>query len=126
MEKNSTDGRERNKNKTRTNLNIPMSLEVKDSKAADIPQRVHVDGEFSEEIHDCRCAIRKGVPQDERGQHNRKQFLGVNHDLHRKQFTKRLMHLQFMVGKSVNVTSEVEENFRTFLACNWSFQSSGI
>ena len=67
MEKNSTDGRERNKNKTRTNLNIPMSLEVKDSKAADIPQRVHVDGEFSEEIHDRGRAIREGEPQDEGG-----------------------------------------------------------
>lgn len=67
MERNGTDRRERTQKKTWTNLDVPVSLEVKDSKTADIPQRVHVDGEFSEEIHDRWCAVRKGEPQDERG-----------------------------------------------------------
>jgi len=65
--KDRTDGKERRQNRIRTDLDIPMSLEVKDGKTADVPQRVHVDGEFSEEIHDRGRAIRKGEPQDEGG-----------------------------------------------------------
>lgn len=61
-ENSGTNGRERDQNKIWTNLHVPMPLEVKDGKTADISQRVHVDSELSEEIHDRRCAIWEGEP----------------------------------------------------------------
>jgi len=76
-----------------TDLNVPMSLEVKDSETADVSQRVHVDSELSEEIHDRGRAVGEGEPEDERSQHNGKQLLGVNHDLHREKLAKLLVHL---------------------------------
>jgi hypothetical protein len=97
-------------NRDQTNLHVPMSLEIKHSKTADESQRVHMDSEFSEEIYNRRCAVRKGKPQDERGQYDRKQFLGVDHDLHREQFAKFLVYLQCMIREDVNVTSQIAKN----------------
>ena len=46
---------------------IPMSLEIKDSKRADVAQGVNVERELSEKVDDFAAAPRKGHTENVRG-----------------------------------------------------------
>jgi hypothetical protein len=46
-------------------LDVTASLEVKHSKAANIPESIHVDSKLAEKVNDCRRACNGKVYHDE-------------------------------------------------------------
>ena len=59
-----------------------MSLEVKHSKTAHIPEPINVDGELAEKVNDRGCAQRQSEPQNERCQYDAGEFRHERDRLH--------------------------------------------
>lgn len=77
---------------------IAVSLEIKDSKAANVTQSIDVNGEFAEEVDDSRSAIRESVPEDEGRDDDGKDLLNEEGDFHLKELSESAVYLQPVVS----------------------------
>ena len=91
-----------------------MPLEIEFRKTTNIPPPIYMHRKLSKEIHNRRRTIRQRKPQHKRRQHNADNLLHKDHDLHREQLPKLLMHLLAMelVLPFVRHVVRVSDHFR--------------